>query len=379
MIFVVAPDSFKGSLTSRSVCDTVESALLERFPGVTVAKVPMADGGEGTVEALILATGGKRQSCWVTGPLFDKTMAAYGILGDGKTAVIEMASASGLPLIPSWRRDPFNSTTYGVGELIEDALSKGCTEFIMGIGGSATNDGGAGMVCALGARLLDKNGDDVPPGAAGLLKVESMDLTGLDPRLQNARFLVACDVNNPLCGPNGAAFIFGPQKGAKPKDLPVLDSALRNFSRVIHQYLRKDIIDIPGSGAAGGMGAGLMAFFDAHLMHGFEIVNETVGFERLLEKLKPDVVITGEGRIDAQSVMGKLPTEVARVAKKCGARVVALVGVKGEGWEQAKEAGIDAIYELKERDMTLEYSMMNASELIYEKVMKINFLPHSNP
>ena len=171
MIFVVAPDSFKGSLTSKNVCDVVEQALLERFPGITVEKVPMADGGEGTVEALILATGGKKQCLWVTGPLFDKTMAAYGILGDGKTAVIEMSSASGLPLIPAWRRDPYAATTYGTGELVADALKKGCTEFILGIGGSATNDGGAGMMCALGARLLDENGQDVPPGANGLLKL----------------------------------------------------------------------------------------------------------------------------------------------------------------------------------------------------------------
>lgn len=378
MIFVVAPDSFKGSLTSRNFCDTAEAALEERFPGVTVRKVPMADGGEGTVEALILATGGKKQSCWVTGPLFDKTMAAYGILGDGKTAVIEMSSASGLPLIPAWRRDPFSATTFGTGELIEDALSKGCTEFIMGIGGSATNDGGAGMVSALGAHLLDKNGDEVPSGAAGLLKLHSIDTSDMDPRLQEAHFKVACDVSNPLCGPRGAAFIFGPQKGAKPKDLPMLDNALRNFSRVVLQDLGRDILDIPGSGAAGGMGAGLMAFFGAQLLPGFDIVNEVVGFERILKELKPDVVITGEGRMDAQSVMGKLPVEVAKVAKRYCARVVAVVGVKGEGYEQAKEAGVDAIYELKEKDMTLEYSMMNASELLHNKLMKINFLPAAN-
>ena len=375
MIFVVAPDSFKGSLTSKNFCDTAESALLERFPGLTVYKVPMADGGEGTVEALILATGGKKQSCWVTGPLFDKTMAAYGIMGDGKTAVIEMSSAAGLPLIPSWKRDPFTSTTYGVGELIEDALEKGCTEFIMGIGGSATNDGGAGMVEALGAQLLDKDGVPIPSGAAGLLKLHSIDLSTMNPKVRQAKFRVACDVSNPLCGPHGAAYVFGPPKGAKPKDLPLLDEALRRFSQVVKQDLGKDILDTPGSGAAGGMGAGLMAFFDAQLVPGFQIVNEGVGFEALLQKLRPDVVITGEGRMDAQSVMGKLPVEVAKVAKKYGARVVAVVGCKGQGYEKAMEAGVDAVYELKEKDMTLEYSMMNAAELLHNKLQKINFLP----
>ena len=378
MIFVVAPDSFKGSLTSKNVCDVVEQALLERFPGITVEKVPMADGGEGTVEALILATGGKKQCLWVTGPLFDKTMAAYGILGDGKTAVIEMSSASGLPLIPAWRRDPYAATTYGTGELVADALKKGCTEFILGIGGSATNDGGAGMMCALGARLLDENGQDVPPGANGLLKLHAIDVSQMDPRLKEARFRVACDVSNPLCGPNGAAYIFGPQKGAKPDDLPVLDEALHRFSQVIRRDLGKEIEQTPGAGAAGGMGGGLMAFLNAQLQQGFDIVNEVVGFERIVEKWKPDVVITGEGRMDAQSVMGKLPVEVTKVAKRHGARVVAIVGVKGAGWEKCKEAGVDAIYELKERDMPLEYAMTNASELIHNKVMKINFLGTAN-
>ena len=200
----------------------------------------------------------------------------------------------------------------------------------------------------------------------------------MDPRLKEARFRVACDVSNPLCGPNGAAYIFGPQKGAKPDDLPVLDEALHRFSQVIRRDLGKEIEQTPGAGAAGGMGGGLMAFLNAQLQHGFDIVNEVVGFERIVEKWKPDVVITGEGRMDAQSVMGKLPVEVTKVAKRHGARVVAIVGVKGAGWEKCKEAGVDAIYELKERDMPLEYAMTNASELIHNKVMKINFLGTAN-
>lgn len=374
MIFVIAPDSFKGSLTSKNICEIVEHALLERFHGApTIYQVPIADGGEGTVEALVLATGGKKQAVWVTGPVFDKTMAAYGLLGDGKTAVLEMASASGLPLVPAWKRDPFSTTTYGTGELISDALNRGCTEFIMGIGGSATSDGGAGMLQALGVKLLDKNGMDIPSGANGLLQLESIDITGMDPRLKQAQFRVACDVSNPLCGENGAAYIFGPQKGAKEKDLPVLDEALRNFARVIQRDLGRDVKDLPGAGAAGGMGAGLMAFFNARLMHGFEIVNDVVSFERLVAEVKPDVIITGEGQMNYQSVLGKVPVEVAKVGKKYGARVIAVVGSKGEGYEKAMEMGVDAVYELKESSMTLEYSIVNAGDLLYEKILTIPF------
>lgn len=375
MVFVIAPDSFKGSMTSTQFCDAAEAALLQRFPGLTVRKIPMADGGEGTVDALVQAAGGKKRSCWVSGPLGDKTMAAYGLLADGQTAVIEMSSAAGLPLLPAWKRDPFNASTYGVGQLIADALDQGCTRFIMGIGGSATNDGGAGMAAALGARFLDEREDPVPPCAAGLLKLARIDLSGLDPRLEKARFQVACDVSNPLCGPQGAAYIFGPQKGAKPEQLPQLDQALRKLGQVIRQDLGKDVAEIPGGGAAGGMGAGLIAFLGAELAPGFRIVSQAAGFEQQLAKWKPDVLITGEGRIDGQSVMGKLPVEAAKLAKKYGARTVAIVGSKGEGFEKAREAGIDAIYELKTKEMTLEYAMINATDLLKELIAKINFLP----
>ena len=375
MVFVIAPDSFKGSMTASQFCEAAEQALLERFPGLTVRKIPMADGGEGTVDALVQAAGGKKRSCWVSGPLGDKTMAAYGLLADGKTAVIEMSSAAGLPLVPSWKRDPFAASTWGVGQLITDALDQGCTRFIMGIGGSATNDGGAGMAAALGARLLDETGEPVTPNAAGLLRLHRIDLSALDPRLEKARFQVACDVSNPLCGPLGAAYVFGPQKGAKPEQLPQLDQALRNLGQAILRDLGKDVMEIPGGGAAGGMGAGLIAFLGAELAPGFRIVSQAAGFEQQLAKLKPDVLITGEGRMDGQSVMGKLPVEAAKLAKQYGARTVAIVGSKGEGCEKVKEAGIDAIYELKTKDMTLEYAMVNATDLLKEAIAKINFLP----
>lgn len=373
MVFVIAPDSFKGSISSANICAAAKKSLMERFPQSEVYAVPMADGGEGTVDALISATGGKRRSVWVTAPLFDKTMAAYGILGDGKTAVIEMSSASGLPLVPAWKRDPFVTTTYGTGELIESALSQGCTEFILGIGGSATNDGGAGMVSALGARLLDANGAEIEPGARGLLKLDKIDISEMDPRIKTANFRVACDVRNPLCGVNGAAYIFGPQKGGMSKDLSLLDAALRRFGDIIHRDLGCDIFGLEGGGAAGGMGAGLVAFLDAKLMPGFEIVSSAVEFEGLLEATKPDYVITGEGQISKQSLMGKLPVCVAQCAKKYGATTIAIVGSRGEGWKDAKEAGIDFLYEIKENGMTLEYAMRNAEELIFEKLKQIPF------
>ena len=375
MIFVIAPDSFKGSMTAIQFCDAAEAALLERFPGLTVQKIPMADGGEGTVDALTQAAGGRKRACWVAGPLGEKTMAAYGLLGDGKTAVVEMSAAAGLPLLPAWKRDPFAASTWGVGQLIADALDQGCRQFIMGVGGSATNDGGAGMAAALGARFLDEQGQPVPLGAAGLLKLEKIDLSGLDPRLKEARFRVACDVSNTLCGPRAAAYVFGPQKGAKPEQLPQLDQALRNLGQAVRRDLGKDVMEIPGGGAAGGMGAGLIAFFGAELAPGFQIVSQAAGFEEQIARLKPDVLITGEGRMDGQSAMGKLPVEAAKIAKQYGVRTVAIVGSKGKGFEKAKEAGIDAIYELKTKDMTLEYAMINAVDLLKETIARINFLP----
>ena len=267
------------------------------------------------------------------------------------------------------------TSTFGVGQVIADAIAQGCRRFIVGIGGSATNDGGAGMAAALGARLLDETGEPVTPNAAGLLRLHRIDLSALDPRLKKARFQVACDVSNPLCGPLGAAYVFGPQKGAKPEQLPQLDQALRNLGQAILRDLGKDVMEIPGGGAAGGMGAGLIAFLGAELAPGFRIVSQAAGFEQQLAKLKPDVLITGEGRMDGQSVMGKLPVEAAKLAKQYGARTVAIVGSKGEGCEKVKEAGIDAIYELKTKDMTLEYAMVNATDLLKEAIAKINFLP----
>lgn len=373
MKIVVAVDSFKGSLTSLEAGQAVAQGARRVYPDAQILVRPLADGGEGTVDALVSGMGGQFRTIPVEGPLGETVDCTYGLIGD--IAVIEMAAAAGLPLVPPHLRDPMNTSTYGVGQVIADAVKQGCRRLLIGIGGSATNDGGAGMAAALGARFLDEQGQPVPPGAAGLLKLAKIDLSGLDPRLKKSRFRVACDVSNPLCGPRGAAYIFGPQKGAKPDQLPQLDQALRNLSRVVLRDLGKDITEIPGGGAAGGMGAGLIAFFDAQLAPGFQIVSQAAGFERQIAQLKPDVLITGEGRMDGQSAMGKLPVEAAKIAKKYGARVVAIVGSKGEGFEKAKEAGIDAIYELKTKDMTLEYAMVNAADLLREAVSQINFLP----
>ena len=359
MIFVVAPDSFKGSLTSKNFCDTAESALLERFPGLTVYKVPMADGGEGTVEALILATGGKKQSCWVTGPLFDKTMAAYGIMGAGQTAVIEMSSAAVLPLIPSWKRDPFTSTTYGVGELIEDALEKGCTEFIMGIGGSATNDGGLGMLSALGYQFLKEDGTPVSPGAAGLSELSSIRTGSVLPELSACSFRIACDVTNPLCGPNGCSAVYGPQKGASREDIVNMDRWMQAYAVLTARQFPHADPTVPGTGAAGGLGFAFLSYMNAVLEPGASIVLEETSLESFIQD--SDIVITGEGRLDGQTAMGKAPIAVARLAKKYGKPVFAFSGCVTPDAIQCNDAGIDAFFPILRSICSLEEAMEPAS------------------
>jgi len=256
---VIAPDSFKGSLTALEAANAIEDGFRRVFPEAEIVKVPMADGGEGTVQSLVDATGGRIVKRIVTGPLGDKVEAQFGILGDGKTAVIEMASASGLPLIPPHKRNPMVTTTYGTGELIKAALDMDCRKFIIGIGGSATNDGGGGMAQALGVKLLDKDGNDIPFGGKGLLKLNRIDISTLDPRIAESEIVVACDVDNPLTGPRGAARVYSPQKGATPEMVEILEKALERFAEVVKRDLGKDVKNIPGAGAAGGLGAGLMA------------------------------------------------------------------------------------------------------------------------
>jgi len=314
MKIVIAPDSFKGTLTSKEVAELIEKGIRRVFPQAKIVKVPLSDGGEGTVDALIEARGGKVIHKKVTSPLGRKIEAYFGILSDGVTAIIEMAQASGLSLVPKEKRNPLIATTYGTGELIKEALHRRCKKIIIGIGGSATVDGGAGMAQALGVKLLNKRGKEIPLGGGGLGGIVKIEMDELYSMIRNVEVIVASDVNNPLCGEKGAAKIYGPQKGATPEMIEVLDKNLSHFAYMIKKFLNKRVKNIPGSGAAGGLGAGLIAFLGAKLCSGVELMIE---LSYLKEKIKgADLVISGEGRIDEQTMYGKTPIGVARVAKR---------------------------------------------------------------
>jgi glycerate kinase len=359
---VVAPDSFKGSLSAVAVAKAMEAGILAVFPAAEVKKVPIADGGEGTVEALVLATGGCVITEKVAGPLGDTVEAGWGLLGDGETAVIEMAAASGLTLVPKERRNPRATSTYGTGQLIKAALDRGIRKLIIGIGGSATNDGGTGMARALGVRFLDAGGAELPDGGAPLARLARIDMSGADPRLAAAQIMVACDVDNPLCGPRGASAVYGPQKGATPEMVAELDAALANYAAVAQAATGKDVANLPGAGAAGGLGAGLMFFTPAALRPGVEIVLEATGFADLVKDAA--LVITGEGNTDFQTAHGKAPVGVAKVAKQFGVPTVCLSGGLGKGCDAVLEQGVDALLSVVPQPMTLEDCMCSAAELI---------------
>ncbi|WP_211746633.1 glycerate kinase [Paenibacillus sp. Marseille-Q4541] len=340
--FVLAPDSFKESMTAKEVCVAMEKGLRKAFPDANYLHVPMADGGEGTVQSLVDATGGKMIEKQVIGPLGNLVTARYGIMGDGTTAAIEMASASGIHYVTKETKNPLITTTYGTGELIRECLEQGIKKIIIGIGGSATNDGGTGMAEALGTKFLDSEGNTLPRGGGSLGQLHSIDVTELDPRLQQVEIIVACDVTNPLCGETGASHVFGPQKGATPEMVLELDTNLAHYAEVVKAQLNKDVRDIPGAGAAGGLGAGLLIFTKATLQRGIDIVIEYTG---LREKLAgADYCFTGEGGIDFQTKFGKTPYGVAKAAKEKGVRVIGLAGYIGEGVEVLYEEGIDAIF-----------------------------------
>lgn len=362
MKIILAPDSYKGSLTSPEVCRAMAAGIKRVVPDAEVVAVPIADGGEGTVQALITATGGRLLRKRVTGPLGNPVEAFFGILGDGKTAVIEMATASGLPLVPADKRDPRTTTTHGTGELIRAALDAGCTRLIIGIGGSATNDGGAGMARALGYRFWDSENHDLPLGGAALIRLKHIDSSGKDPRLDKTEVMVACDVTNPLVGATGASAVFGPQKGATPEMVIELDQALTHFAAVIEQELGRSIANLPGAGAAGGLGGGLAVFLHADLRPGIEIVIEAAKLE---EKLTgAHLVITGEGCIDGQTIMGKAPVGVAKAAKKRGIPVLAVAGSLGPGAERVYQHGIDGVVSIIDRPMPLKEALANAANLV---------------
>ncbi|AAX87154.1 glycerate kinase [Haemophilus influenzae] len=342
MKFVIAPDSFKESLTALEVATAIETGFKRVFPDADYVKLPMADGGEGTVQSLVDATQGKLIECEVTAPLGDKVKSFFGLSGDGKTAIIEMAAASGLHLVPPEKRNPLLTTSYGTGELIKLALDLGVESFILGIGGSATNDGGVGMLQALGMQCLDSQDKPIGFGGAELANIVKIDVQQLDPRLQQVHIEVACDVNNPLCGECGASAIFGPQKGATPEMVKQLDAALSHFAEIAERDCGKQIRDQAGAGAAGGMGGGLLLLPSVQLKAGIQIVLERL---HLIDHVKDaDVVITGEGRIDAQSIMGKTPIGVARTAKQFNKPVIAIAGCLREDYDVVFDHGIDAVF-----------------------------------
>ncbi len=369
MKIVIAPDSFKDSLSAQGVAEAIALGLAEVWPDAHLIKCPMADGGEGTVESILAACDGELLRTHVRGPLGATVDAAWGWLPQSHTAIIEMAEASGLQLVAPNLRDACTSSTYGTGELIRAALDAGAQRVILAIGGSATNDGGAGAMQALGVKLLDAQDQTLVPGGLALAQLARLDLSEIDPRLAKVRFDIAADVNNPLCGPHGASAIFGPQKGASLAQVEQLDQALEHFAELCAQALDKDVRDEPGSGAAGGLGFAAKAFLGAQFKAGVEVVAELVG---LAEAVKgADLVITGEGRFDAQTLRGKTPFGVARIARQHGVPVIVIAGTLGEGYQALYEHGIDAAFALASGPMTLEQACAEAPRLLRDRARDI--------
>jgi glycerate kinase len=344
MKVVVAPNSFKGSLSAAEAAAAIARGVREALPDADVVEIPVADGGEGTVDALVSSRKGTYREVEVDGPLGDPVRAAYGLIDGGRTGVVELASASGLTLTPLESRDPRRASTYGFGQLLEAVRRHGVASIVAGIGGSATNDGGAGMAQAMGYRLLDAGGRDLPRGGAALARLARIDSSGFDAGWRSVSVMVASDVTNPLTGPRGATYVYGPQKGADPDVLRELDEALAHLAVVIARDLGKQVADIPGAGAAGGAGAGLVAFLDAKLVEGAPLVVDASGFDQALHGAR--LVITGEGRVDGQTASGKAPGEVAKRALAAGIPTLLLAGSRGPGWESLSSMGVTSVVTL---------------------------------
>ncbi|EKZ5285434.1 glycerate kinase [Klebsiella aerogenes] len=359
MKIVIAPDSYKESLSALDVATAIETGFREIYPHAEYVKVPVADGGEGTVEAMVAATQGHIVQVSVTGPLGEPVNAFYGLSGDMRCAYIEMAAASGLESVPPTRRNPLLTTSWGTGELIRHALDAGVSQIIIGIGGSATNDGGAGMAQALGAKLLSAGQQQIAPGGGALETLARIDLSELDPRLAGCRIDVACDVTNPLTGPQGASAVFGPQKGATAAMIERLDRGLQHFAQIIDRDLDIDVLSLEGGGAAGGMGAALYAFCGANLRPGIEIVTDALGLADLVADA--DLVITGEGRIDSQTIHGKVPVGVAKVAKRFNVPVIGIAGSLTADVGVVHQHGLDAVFSVLYSVCTLEEALANAA------------------
>lgn len=371
MKIIIAPDSFKGSLEAKEAAQAIERGVLKAYPKAETVCLPVADGGEGTMTSLVAATGGQLHKVLVKGPLLAPVEAAYGVLGDGETCVIEMAAASGICLIEPAKRDPLRATTYGTGQLIKSALDKGLRKFILAIGGSATNDGGAGMLQALGMKLLDETGQDILFGGGELIRVKQLDDSTFDPRIQEAQFLIATDVQNPLVGPDGASHVFGPQKGASPKIAELLDQHLTHWADIVEEKTGIHLHDRPGAGAAGGIGGAFQAFFPTETKRGIDLVIEYIQLEEQLQGAA--CVFTGEGQIDFQTASGKTPMGVAQCAQKAGIPVFALAGSVGDGIDQLYEHGITSIHSLVNGPITLNAAIARAAELLEktaEQVMR---------
>lgn len=359
MQILIAPDSFKESLSALQVAQAIEAGLREVFPAARYRLLPMADGGEGTVQALVDATGGQLREVMVTGATGRRIAAHYGLAADQQLAVIEMAAASGLEAVPPAERDPRSATSHGTGELIADALDAGARRFVIGLGGSATNDGGAGMLQALGVRLLDADGLELPRGGAALARLHRIDASGLDPRIAQCRIDVACDVSNPLLGPRGASAVFGPQKGATPAMVAELDACLQRLAERLRDDLGQDVAEVPGTGAAGGMGAALLAVLGAQLRPGSEVVADALGLDAAVREA--DLVITGEGRTDGQTVHGKAPIGVARVGARHGVPVIGLSGALTPDSKAVHEHGIAAVFSAVRSVCTVEEALRDAA------------------
>ncbi|CNI02731.1 putative glycerate kinase [Yersinia aldovae] len=363
MKIVIAPDSYKESLSALEVAVQIEAGFRTQFPDAQYIKLPVADGGEGTVDAMVAATAGRVIKVMVTGPLGDKVDAFYGVSGDEKCAFIEMAAASGLALVPPELRNPLKTTSYGTGELIGHALGQGVKHIIIGIGGSATNDGGAGMLQALGVKLLDKQGIQIGFGGGKLMDLDAIDMSGLDPRIKQCQIDVACDVTNPLTGSEGASAVFGQQKGATPEMVTQLDQGLLHYAGVIKRCLDTDVDQVEGAGAAGGLGAALLAFCGATLSPGIDIVTDALGLDALVRDAT--FVITGEGRIDSQTIHGKVPIGVARVAKRYNKPVIGIAGSLTDDVDVVYEHGLDAVFSVIYSICTLEQALDNAAANVF--------------
>lgn len=355
MKVVIAIDSLKGSLSSMEAGTAIKDGILAAKPDAEVIVKPLADGGEGTTDALIEGMNGERIDLTVTGPMHTPVDAYYGYLKDTNTAVMEMASAAGITLVPDSEKNPLLATSYGVGEMINDAIQRGCRNFIIGIGGSVTNDGGIGMLKTLGVRFLDENGEDAGEGGQALAKVARIDVSGMNPLLKECHIQVACDVNNPLCGENGSTYVYGPQKGVTEDMKKTLDEAMAHFARVTSETLENDYMNTPGAGAAGGLGYAFLAYTGAALTPGIELILDAVGLEEELSGA--DVVVTGEGRLDFQTAMGKAPVGVARLAKKYNAKVIAFAGSVTKEATACNKEGIDAFFPILRSVCTLAEAM----------------------